>query len=79
MHLGRYRNIRNPFLINNFYDLLENTLTKLDLHDKPDHIWNLDESGFPMDPNNTETVSLVGQKVVKVVAGTGRENVTVLE
>jgi hypothetical protein len=45
---------------------------------RPECIWNLDETGFPSDPNHTETVSKVGQKVVRVVAGTGRENTTVL-
>ena len=78
MHLGRFRNIKNPFLINGFYDLLENEIKGLNIEKRPECIWNLDESGFPMDPNNTETVSLRGQKVVKVMAGTGRENITVL-
>uniref|UniRef100_A0A915JNA6 Transposase n=1 Tax=Romanomermis culicivorax TaxID=13658 RepID=A0A915JNA6_ROMCU len=78
MHLGRFRNIRNPFLINNFYHLLGEQIKKLGIENRPQCIGNLDESGFPLDPNNTSTVSLKGQKVVKIVAGTGRENITVL-
>ena len=78
MHLGRFRNIKNPFLINGFYDLVENEIKRLNIEKRPECIWNLDESGFPMDPHNTETVTLRGQIVAKVMAGTGRENITVL-
>lgn len=78
MHLGRFNNIQNPFIIYSFYDLLEAELTRLNLFDRPECIWNLDESGFPLDPTMSETVSLQGQKVVKIIAGYGRDNITVL-
>jgi transposase len=34
MHIARFRNIRDPFLINNFYDLLGNWLSKLNLFNR---------------------------------------------
>ncbi|KAL7631869.1 UNVERIFIED_CONTAM: hypothetical protein RMT77_017830 [Armadillidium vulgare] len=78
MHIGRFKNIKNPFLTYSFYDLLEKDLTILNIFNRPECIWNLDESGFPLDPANTETISLKGQQIVKLLAGSGHENITIL-
>ena len=46
--ISRHNATRNPYIIYHFYDLLEKTLRNMGIQDRPDLIWNLDESG-----NNT--------------------------
>ena len=41
---------KNPFIICHWYDLLEETIDKLGLRDRPDLIWNAHESGLPSEP-----------------------------
>ena len=38
-----------PTILANYFDLLERTLTDNDLLDKPSQIFNLDETGMPLD------------------------------
>lgn len=40
----------DPFVIYQYFDLLEETLQKLDLTDKPCQIYNMDETSFCLDP-----------------------------
>ena len=46
--------------------------------DRPDLIWNSDESGLPHDPKKCKVVSLKGQKTMQIVTGSDRDNTTVL-
>lgn len=47
------RNVtKNPFIINNLYDLLEKTISNLQLENWPHLIWNVDISGLPSEPKN---------------------------
>ena len=43
-----------PEILNHYYDLLQQTLLEhdYDLADKPNQIFNLDESGMPLDPRH---------------------------
>ena len=41
---------KNPFIINHWYDLLEKTISNLQLENRPDLIWNVDEPGLPSEP-----------------------------
>lgn len=68
----------NPFLIFGFFDILEETMSNLMLHDKPQNIWNLDETYFSLDPARVKGVSAVGQKVHRNIEGSGKENMTVM-
>ena len=69
---------KNPFIINHWYDLLEETIDKLGLGDRPDLIWNADESGLPSEPKRCKVISLKGQPTLQIVTGSDRENMTVL-
>ena len=69
---------KNPFIINHWYDLLEETIDKLGLGDRPDLIWNADESGLPSEPKRCKVLSLKGQPTLQIVTGSDRENTTVL-
>ena len=52
----------DPEVIDNYYDLLECTLCDNDLMDKPAQIFNLDETGMPLDPSLPLVVARRGQK-----------------
>lgn len=40
----------DPFIVFPYFDLLKNTLEELNLRDKPEAIWNMDETSFSKDP-----------------------------
>lgn len=50
----------DPFIINNYSQLLGKSLDELNLRDKPHLIWNLDESSFCTDPSKTKVVGSKG-------------------
>ncbi|XP_066926658.1 uncharacterized protein [Clytia hemisphaerica] len=75
---ARYNATKNPFVINHFYDLLEDTIKKLKIEDKPHLIWNCDESGLPHEPSKLKIISRKGQKTLLVNPGADRENTTVM-
>lgn len=68
----------DPFLINEYFQLLKETLDKLKLHNKPNSIWNLDETSLCMDPSRLKVVGAKGKPCSRIIAGSGKENVTVL-
>ncbi|KAI4463244.1 hypothetical protein MML48_4g00000632 [Holotrichia oblita] len=68
----------DPFIINNYFQLLGKTLHQLNLRHKPHLICNLDESSFYTDPSKTKVVGSKGIGASRTTAGVGRENITVL-
>ena len=64
----------NPFVVYNFYDVLEEQIVGL----FPEQIWNCDESGFPSDPKRCKVVSASGKVAYRVTPGAGRENTSTL-
>ena len=44
-------------LMENYFDLLERTVQEADLFDRPCQMFNLDESGFPLNPKSPKVVS----------------------
>lgn len=76
---SRRLNTSNPFLIYEFYDLYEAELDQLELRDKPDQIFNLDECGVSNDPSRSRAVAGIEQKnVYRTDQGSGRDNTTVM-
>jgi len=45
-----------------YFDLLKSTLKKHQLEDCPDQIYNMDETGMPLDPRSPNTIAKSGQK-----------------
>lgn len=78
MQLARKNVTADPFVIYGFFDDLHEALTTYGLMDKPDHVWNLDETSFCMDPSKTKTMGPIGDKTIRVTPGPGRENISVL-
>lgn len=68
----------DPFIIYDFYDVLEATLKQLDLFDKPTHIFNLDETSFSYDPSGLKVVGEKGKSVHRTIQSSGKQNTTVL-
>lgn len=74
---GRKANT-NPFVVNKFFELLEETINGSGLEGKPNLIWNCDETSFSHDPSQTKVIAGKGDKVGRHTAATGRENTSVL-
>lgn len=68
----------DPFIVDEYFKLLENTLSELKLSDKPHLIWNLDETSLSLDPSRTKVVGAVNKPSSRTTYGTGKENITVL-
>ena len=59
----------NPEMINRYFDLLEHTLEENELTDQPGQIFNMDESGMPLDPKVPKVVADRGSSVTMVGSG----------
>ena len=73
---ARKSSTANPFIIYDFYDVIENIITENNL--SAAQIWNCDESGFPHDPAKCMSIGPKGEVCYKVTCGAGRENTTAL-
>ena len=67
----------DPEVIDNYSDLLECTLCDNDLMDKPAQIFNLDETGMPLDPSPPLVVARHGQKHPSAVGSGDKSQITV--
>ena len=74
---ARISNTSNPFIIYDYYNVLEKSF-----RDNPDldadRIYNCDESGFPIDQTNEKCITVKGERAFKLSFGARRENITVL-
>jgi len=62
----------NPDTMKHYFELLKETLTKNDLLNAPHQIYNVDESGVPLDPKALNVVTARGSKKV-YTRSTGRK------
>ncbi len=65
-------------VIDDYYNLLEETLQKHDLTNKPDQIYNMDESGMPLDHHPPNVIAKRGQKKIRYRVAGKKEQITVL-
>lgn len=68
----------DPFLLAEYFDILENTINALGLQNKPERMWNIDETSYSNDPKKTKVVGLRGYAATRTTATSGKENTTVL-
>jgi hypothetical protein len=69
----------DPFLIYEFYQLVDEEMARLGIHNQPKHIFNLDESAFFLDPSRGKVVAETGGgSVHRNVAGSGRTAFSVM-
>ena len=65
----------SPEIISHYYDLLEQTLSN---NDKPCQIYNMDETGMPLDPTPTKVVTVKGTKHPTCITTDNKAQITVV-
>ena len=68
----------NPEVIRRYFDLLEQTVLENGLANKPSQIFNLDETGMPLDPKPLSVVAKKGQKYPAAVGSGDKSQIIVL-
>ena len=71
-------NATDPQVINTYFDELEMTLEENGLTDKPCQIFNMDETGMPLDPSPLKVVTWKGHKNPAQVSSGSKAQVTVV-
>ena len=64
-------------ILDAYYDMLEATLTDNGLVGKPMQVFNMDETGMPLDPNPASVIAPVGSKHVSFMRSGDKTNITV--
>ena len=68
----------DPFIIYEYYDLLDQTAKRLQIEDRPECWWNVDETNLFIDAQRTKVVAPKGEKASRTTATSGREAITVM-
>ena len=68
----------NRQIIDRYFDLLQDIFMKNSLQGKPGRIFNLDESGLPLQHRPGKRIGVRGQKHVNVITSDNKTNITVL-
>lgn len=71
-------NQENPFIIHQYFDMLEETFTNNNLRNKPHLVFNCDESSISRDPSKSRVVGATGEASTRTISTSGRDNTTVL-
>ena len=66
----------NPVEISKYYTLLHETLTNHNLIAEPWRIYNVDETGMPLDPRKPKVVTRLGTKKVRVMGSGNKHQIT---
>ena len=66
----------SPEAIDAYFDTLDETLSRNDLLDKPGQIFNIDESGMPLDPKSMKAISKKGMKDPSYVSSGSKSQIT---
>ena len=72
------RNASDRISIDNYFDELEQTLEENGLFDKPCLVFNMDETGMPLDPKPLKVVTEKGHINVSQVSGGAKMQITVV-
>ena len=65
-------------VLNQYFDILENTLKKNHIFNNPARIFICDETGLPLNPKSAKVACSHGSKTVSCVTGEGKAQITVL-
>lgn len=66
----------SPDVIENYFDMLEATMAEYDLQAKPCQLFNMDETGLPLDPNPPKVVCAVGEKNPSSIRAGNKSQIT---
>jgi hypothetical protein len=76
---SRVNSAADPFVVYEFYDLVHQEMEKLGIQDKPECVFNLDETSFSLDPSRGKVVSLQGGGAIhRTTSSCGRTNFSVM-
>lgn len=64
--------------ITNYFDLLKSCIEENGLQNHPECIYNMDESGLPLDPKPPKVIALKGQRKVRYRCSGNKSQITVL-
>lgn len=67
-----------PEALNEYFDVYEYTLKKYNLEDKPGSLFNMDETGMPLDPKSWKVVVPKGMKNPSLITSGSKAKVTVV-
>lgn len=65
-------------ILDDYFDVLERTLVENDLQEKPCLIFNVDETGMPLDPPSLKVVASVGNKHSQATCSGDKSQITVV-
>ena len=68
----------NKEIMDNYFSLLKDTLEKYDLLNNPSQIYNVDETGMPLDHRPPKIVTAKGQKKVRCRTSGNKSQITVI-
>ena len=68
----------NPVVVTNYFNDLDALLDKLDLKEKPDKIWNCDETGKLFEHQPVKVIAAKGEKSVVGRTSANSSNITIM-
>ena len=78
-HLSYCRAVASsPKVLDSYYDVLEQALVDNGLQDSPSQIFNMDETGMPLEPDLPRVVAGKGQKHVSCITTGNKAQITVV-
>ena len=69
---------RDPNIIYGYFDTVESEMSKLQIMDRPECLWNIDETNLYIDPQRTRVIAPKGVKAARTTATSGREAISVM-
>ena len=68
----------NRVVLDHYFDLLEETLEENGLKDRPCQIFNMDETGMPLDPKSLKTVHVQGDPNPYTIGAGNKSQITIV-
>ncbi|CAK1579960.1 unnamed protein product [Parnassius mnemosyne] len=72
------KNAADPFIIQEFYDIVDKVIKELGIENKPERIYNIDETSYCSEPQKTKVIGLKGYPSTRITSSAGKANTTVL-
>ena len=75
---ARAKSCGNPTVVKHWFELVKETLEKNNLMHRPDMVFNVDETGLPLDPRRMKVICEKNiAHLFRVIGGSGRDSITV--
>lgn len=75
---ARAKSSANATVLEKWFELVRETLEENNLINRPDRVFNVDETGLPLDPKRMKVICLKNiDHLFRVIGGSGRDSITV--